>query len=320
MKRGRGRREGPLGSKVTFLAGFALASLAVTAAINAVFWQNGRHPAPIAETRGLMSPFLTGTARPVRSDTVEIAPQQASVSVEELSPDERRRLISDLQTVLSERKLYTGAIDGLHGPLTERAIKAFQREAGLPVTGEPTSELLDRIKYQTMLTALENTGSPPVPVPKPKPKRLRSSAEAAEPQTTQTDASSGASGEPSPEATQDYAGEADFRRLLKTIEHSADEHPARTATLDQGSTNATPASSPPEKLGAEPQIEVQLVQRGLSELGYSPGAVDGVLGEATRNAIREFEADRGLPVTGGVSASVIKELRKVTGISTLTSG
>ena len=56
----------------------------------------------------------------------------------------------DLQCLLTylkdgKRSFYTGAIDGISGPLTLRAVEAFQRRAGLPVTGkadEATEEAL----------------------------------------------------------------------------------------------------------------------------------------------------------------------------------
>ena len=65
--------------------------------------------------------------------------------------------------------------------------------------------------------------------------------------------------------------------------------------------------------------DVQLVQSGLAELGYSPGPVDGVLGEQTRQAIRKFEQDRQLVETGRVSPILLRELRKITGVSVLSS-
>ncbi len=63
--------------------------------------------------------------------------------------------------------------------------------------------------------------------------------------------------------------------------------------------------------------QVVLVQTGLAELGYRPGSIDGFVGDGTRRAIREFEADRGLPQTGEVSVRLITELRKVAGVSKL---
>ena len=79
------------------------------------------------------------------------------------------------------------------------------------------------------------------------------------------------------------------------------------------------SSSARKSAKAAPDKTVELVQSGLAELGYAPGPVDGILGADTRQAIREFERDRGIKVTGAVSVRLIKELRKVTGISVLNA-
>jgi Putative peptidoglycan binding domain len=47
-----------------------------------------------------------------------------------------------VQRALAERGFYYGAIDGLVGPMTRRAIASFQSRAGLAVTGEINASLL----------------------------------------------------------------------------------------------------------------------------------------------------------------------------------
>ena len=67
------------------------------------------------------------------------------------------------------------------------------------------------------------------------------------------------------------------------------------------STSAAPASRAP-KTGAESTRDrIANLQHALRRLGYDPGPVDGILGTRTRAAIRAFQADAGLPVTGQVS-------------------
>jgi LysM repeat protein len=44
--------------------------------------------------------------------------------------------IASLQVALRSKGMYFGTIDGLAGPVTAKGLRAFQRAAGLPVTGE----------------------------------------------------------------------------------------------------------------------------------------------------------------------------------------
>ena len=50
------------------------------------------------------------------------------------------------------------------------------------------------------------------------------------------------------------------------------------------------------------------VQQWLASLGYQPGRVDGMLGESTVQAIREFEVDKGLVPRGRITADLVRRL------------
>ena len=54
-------------------------------------------------------------------------------------------------------------------------------------------------------------------------------------------------------------------------------------------------------------LEVE-VQRELRRLGYYRGSIDGDIGPGSRSAIRAFQADRGLSVTGRIDASLLRSL------------
>ncbi len=69
----------------------------------------------------------------------------------------------------------------------------------------------------------------------------------------------------------------------------------------------TPRSLPQ----ARPVDTVTRVQVGLAQLGYEPGAINGQLGQQTRDAILKFERDRGIAPTGDISATLIVELEKM---------
>ena len=112
-----------------------------------------------------------------------------------------------------------GPVDGRPGRRTAAAIRAYQRDAGLAVTGVPTRELLDHLKF----VLPKVNARPPVPAP--------SSALATD------------------------------------------------------------------------------VQRQLQQRGYYTAAIDGRVGPATRQAVRDFQAAAGLPVTGVVDSRLLAEIK-----------
>ena len=50
------------------------------------------------------------------------------------------------------------------------------------------------------------------------------------------------------------------------------------------------------------------VQRALKRRGYYYGAIDGDIGPASRNAIRSYQSDRGLSVTGRIDSRLLRSL------------
>jgi hypothetical protein len=54
---------------------------------------------------------------------------------------------------------------------------------------------------------------------------------------------------------------------------------------------------------------VSEVQRALAHEGYYDGAIDGVLGAGTRRALRNYQRDHNLDVTGGINQPLIEALR-----------
>lgn len=80
---------------------------------------------------------------------------------------------------------------------------------------------------------------------------------------------------------------------------------------------AAPAKSPATtqtaarpKQPAYDRFTVRETQKLLTNLGYSPGPIDGAFGSKTRRAIERFERDRSYPVTGEPSTALIARLRE----------
>ncbi|GAB4225369.1 MAG: hypothetical protein Kow0032_01070 [Methyloligellaceae bacterium] len=58
---------------------------------------------------------------------------------------------------------------------------------------------------------------------------------------------------------------------------------------------------------------IKAVQQILAQMGYDPGPVDGIMGAATRKAIRTFEEEQKMPPKGRISGALISALVKATG-------
>lgn len=85
-------------------------------------------------------------------------------------------------------------------------------------------------------------------------------------------------------------------------------------TIPTGTTPPTPIPPPPPAPGPAPVLcpvlrrgdrgaAVTRLQQLLQNAGVSPGAIDGIFGSMTDNAVRTFQARRGLAVTGVVNVA-----------------
>ena len=55
-------------------------------------------------------------------------------------------------------------------------------------------------------------------------------------------------------------------------------------------------------------VALRQAQSTLNEMGYDAGTPDGKMGSRTRNALSQFQTDRGIPVTGRLDATTQAEL------------
>jgi len=55
---------------------------------------------------------------------------------------------------------------------------------------------------------------------------------------------------------------------------------------------------------------VRGVQQTLLDIGYWPGAIDGILGSQTRLAIRQYQRNENLPVTGRLDAETARRVEE----------
>ena len=97
--------------------------------------------------------------------------------------------------------------------------------------------------------------------------------------------------------------------------------PPQPVVMDLGIASPTVLETPsPETLESERDVPrflrellAQTVGNAVCErLGYTPGKPDGKVHPATLAAIRHFEKDNNLPVTGEASVSVLRQLKAAT--------
>ena len=67
-------------------------------------------------------------------------------------------------------------------------------------------------------------------------------------------------------------------------------------------------------LGKNAHQLVAEIQGILSAKGHYGGKIDGVFKAGTIEAVKRFESDRALPVTGRISGLLVQELQRVTGV------
>lgn len=111
-----------------------------------------------------------------------------------------------------------------------------------------------------------------------------------------------------------------FRAAILAYEY--DQHLPLTAepsdallALASGAVSAPKLGAPDARRIVGPGAErtVNAVQTMLTSLGFKAGPADGRSSDATTTAIRAFESDQGLPVTGRISALLMTRLVAATG-------
>ena len=143
------------------LGSITLVGVAGVILANALFWQQGQHPAPLfrEQSREIDNAATLRTPIPPPPEVRSSASTPAT-PVAGADP-----LVRALQTELAARGHDVGEIDGVIGPKTDAAIRAFQTRAGLPADGVPSASLLTRVKAARMAPAAPAPSAAPAADP-----------------------------------------------------------------------------------------------------------------------------------------------------------
>lgn len=188
--------------------------------------------------------------------------------------------IVDIQSALRERGYNISAINGRMNEETSAAIRAYQGNSNLKITGQATDDLLANLRYQAV------------------------------PQSTVA----------SKKMIVDIQSELRRRGYdISVVDGEMDEETATAIRNYQEDSNLRVTGKATDGLLAnlryqaqQPQQDyssyVRDVQRSLNARGYSAGPADGVMGPSTRNAVRTFQVDAGDEVTGRIDRQLLNRL------------
>lgn len=193
------------------------------------------------------------------------------------------RDVREVQTGLNRLGYEAGPEDGLMGSRTRSAIRAYQEDEGLLVTGQPSRSLLNHInesieerKEDTRTQATDDDEQADMIAAIQSELRQRD---------YRIPVVSGKMNEATREAIRAYERD---RGYLVTGRATAELLEALQSDDRDDSDNLT-------------KSDIADIQQGLNDRGYDAGPADGVIGPKTRTAIRTYQSDAGMDPTGRVS-------------------
>lgn len=152
----------------------AMLTLTAMAASNALYNQRHHHPSPLfAPFERVETPEVepvipatrpkkpVATLAPLPTETTGSVAQKPALTLGNAE-------VTEIQRKLHSMQIYDGAIDGLYGPRTARAIKTFEERVGLPPKGELTVALLEAVRGASVIAPEPKVE--PLPTPDPLPK------------------------------------------------------------------------------------------------------------------------------------------------------
>jgi peptidoglycan hydrolase-like protein with peptidoglycan-binding domain len=306
--------------------------------------QTTRHPAPFFAMNPavqLAQPLVAPDPAPVpeqRLAAVPIAQPEVTGSVAPIA----RPVIPDIpvgnkqafavQKKLSELGLFEGTVDGFYGPMTARAIRAFEERNGFEPTGALTQSIVDAIlRADSAGRAQQAVVAQPVArqvavvqtAPTPAPAPQQDQVVARLPDLSPVDVAVDTVGNAAASTIDSIVAVVGGSRSAPTPQGANPmppvalaqqtqpmPAPVQVAALEPTASQQVAVTAVDENVA--PANNVQLVtniQRGLASLGFYHGSIDGHPGDATARAIREFENFHSFKVTGQIKPDLIGLLR-----------
>ncbi len=264
---------------------FALVTLSALASSNALYFQTGVHPSPFFANsldvpRAVkVSPVQAPMPAPAtmreqaEEDAAAVAPMAAptpqttggvaTAPAPQVIPDQPvgNSEVFAVQKKLAELKLFEGKVDGYYGPMTARAIRAFEERNGFEPQGALSSGIVQSIlnsdaSGRAAVAAQPQAAVAPAPVVQP---QVQAAAPIAAPQPAPV-AQVAATPAPQPQAARQQDQLVGRLPPLSPVETAVDTVGTATAsTIDSivaavegGRGTSTPVSNPPVPTASVP--------------------------------------------------------------------
>jgi peptidoglycan hydrolase-like protein with peptidoglycan-binding domain len=206
------------------------------------------------------------------------------------APTSQPYSLRNVQMALYNLGYAVGTPDGLIGPKSRAAIRAYQVDSGLPASGEPSFALHEKLQ-----ASLAQRSGQTKPAPQATP--AISSAMISEAQTELRRRGY---------AINAITGTANAETVTAVRQYQADARLPITGEVSDGLLQQLRSVSADS--GAIYRAQVKQVQTALNAAGYAAGPADGALGPRSRAAIGRYQSDNNLAATGEVNAELLASL------------
>lgn len=201
------------------------------------------------------------------------------------------KTISQVQQTLQHRGFHVGRSDGIMGPRTQIAVKRFQESENL----EPSGQLNRQTLAALGIGDEDAAGEPP---DRFTTATIREVQKTLNNRGFRAGAASGVMN-------------SDTRTAIKDFQES--ENLEQTGHLNRQTLTALGIDAEPAAAGERvvPRAQresVRRVQQALNDHGFRAGPADGIMGQATRAALREFQRAEHLAATGRLNRQTLEAL------------